>query len=125
MIKQKKKDLNNLSDFNDWIRETFNWVDFGVKNYLKRAWCARGKYYRKNKLKNKKNTKVFTKKELKMLKNAEKSKIKNSNEISKCCNAPVRIEGMPDFVGSNHIYTMYYVCTKCEKPCDVISLKTK
>ena len=29
---------------------------------------------------------------------------------SKCCKAPVKVEG---------ITTQYYVCSKCDKPCDV------
>ena len=44
-----KKDLNNLKDFYQWIRDTFDWVDADVKRFMKRAWCARGKFDRKNK----------------------------------------------------------------------------
>lgn len=47
----KKKDLNNLKDFDKWLDKTFAFVDFQVKKYMHRAWCARGKYDR---LKNKK-----------------------------------------------------------------------
>lgn len=36
--------------------------------------------------------------------------------ISNCCKAPVRIEGD---------VTMYYVCTKCDKPCDRYSIEYK
>lgn len=41
--------------------------------------------------------------------------------ISKCCGFPVRTEsGMSDFIGDKNptVSTMWYVCTKCEKPCD-------
>ena len=42
-----KKDLNNLKIFNEWVRETFTWVDNDVKGFMRRAWCARGKMERK------------------------------------------------------------------------------
>lgn len=38
---------------------------------------------------------------------------------SKCCNAEVKIGGTPDFIGSKGVCTIYYVCLKCDKPCDV------
>jgi hypothetical protein len=39
--------------------------------------------------------------------------------ISKCCGAKIRVEGgAPDFIGSNYVCTMCYVCTHCGKPCD-------
>lgn len=44
--------------------------------------------------------------------------------ISKCCKAKAEVAGMPDFEGDKYSVTMYYVCTKCKKPCDVIN-KTK
>ena len=44
-----------------------------------------------------------------------KIKTKKSN----CCHAPVTIGGMPDFIGDNYICTVYYICTKCAKPCDL------
>ena len=38
---------------------------------------------------------------------------------SKCCNAECKLGGLPDFIGSDIICTMYYVCTKCGKDCDI------
>ena len=38
---------------------------------------------------------------------------------SKCCSAEVKTEGMPDFLGSKEICTIYFVCLKCNQPCDV------
>ena len=38
---------------------------------------------------------------------------------SKCCNAKVRVSGVPDFIGSKKICTVSYICLKCGKPCDV------
>lgn len=38
---------------------------------------------------------------------------------SKCCNAEVKTEGMPDFFGSKKICTFYFSCFQCGKPCDV------
>jgi len=38
---------------------------------------------------------------------------------SKCCNAEVKTEGMPDFIGSREICTVHYVCLKCGEPCDI------
>jgi len=32
-------------------------------------------------------------------------------KVSDCCHAPVYVAGG---------VTMYYVCTKCKKPCDVV-----
>ena len=43
------------------------------------------------------------------------------NLKSKCCNASVKTEsGLPDFIGDKNprIATMWYVCTKCNQPCD-------
>lgn len=37
---------------------------------------------------------------------------------SKCCGARVKIEGMPDFIGSKEVCTVNAVCCHCEKPCD-------
>jgi hypothetical protein len=39
---------------------------------------------------------------------------------SKCCNAEVRTEGVPDFIGSKEICTVSYVCLKCNRSCDVV-----
>ena len=41
---------------------------------------------------------------------------------SRCCNAPVRVEGMDDF---DKQCTMYHVCTKCNNACDVIIKERK
>lgn len=38
---------------------------------------------------------------------------------SKCCNAEVRTDGMPDFIGSKNICTINYVCLECNNPCTV------
>lgn len=38
---------------------------------------------------------------------------------SKCCNAEVKTNGMPDFIGSKDACTVSYVCLKCNKPCDL------
>jgi rubrerythrin len=44
-----------------------------------------------------------------------------SDYRSVCCNAAVKVEGMPDFIGSAEVYTTHYVCQKCGYPCDVSS----
>ena len=38
---------------------------------------------------------------------------------SKCCNAKVRVNGVPDFIGSKEICTVSYICLKCNRPCNV------
>lgn len=38
---------------------------------------------------------------------------------SKCCNAEVRTDGMPDFLGSKEVCTVSFICRKCRKPCDI------
>ena len=42
---------------------------------------------------------------------------------SKCCNAKVKASGIPDFLGSNDVCTVNYVCLKCNKSCDVVASK--
>jgi hypothetical protein len=42
---------------------------------------------------------------------------------SKCCNAEVKAEGIPDFIGSKEVCTFNFVCLQCNKPCDVVELK--
>jgi len=42
---------------------------------------------------------------------------------SKCCNAEVRTGGRPDFSGSDEVYTVSFICLKCNKPCDIAWLK--
>jgi len=42
------------------------------------------------------------------------------NVVSVCCNAEVRtVGGLPDFIGDKYACTMYYICTECNKPCDI------
>ena len=50
---------------------------------------------------------------------------KMNDYLSKCCNAPVMIYGMPDFIGDDQIVTVHYTCTKCQKPCDIYVEKRK
>lgn len=49
MSNNEKKDINNLKDFSDWVEEVFDWVDPRLKRFMRRAWCARGKYDRAKK----------------------------------------------------------------------------
>ena len=44
---------------------------------------------------------------------------KKSNLKSDCCRAKVKISGIGDFEGDKSACTQYYVCTKCNKACDV------
>jgi len=39
--------------------------------------------------------------------------------FSRCCGAEVKTDGMPDFLGSDEICTVHFVCLKCNKPCNV------
>ena len=40
--------------------------------------------------------------------------------VSKCCSAEVRVSGgIPDFIGEAEGCTRYYICTKCDEPCDI------
>lgn len=41
------------------------------------------------------------------------------NLKSKCCGAKVSIGGIGDFRDRDQVPTHYYVCNKCDKPCDV------
>lgn len=41
--------------------------------------------------------------------------------VSKCCKAEVKSEGIPDFIGSDEVVTVHYVCKKCGEPCDVVN----
>ena len=41
--------------------------------------------------------------------------------ISKCCQSLIKIEGMGDFHDKDHVCTQYNVCTKCDKPCDIMA----
>jgi len=42
---------------------------------------------------------------------------------SKCCNAPVKTDGIPDFLGTKEVCTVSSICTKCNQGCDVIQKK--
>lgn len=44
---------------------------------------------------------------------------------SKCCNAEVRTDGIPDFLGSKDVCTVSFICCKCKKPCDTIRPKSQ
>lgn len=46
--------------------------------------------------------------------------------VSNCCHAKLKVVGTPDFYveGDDDVHTCYYICTKCEWACDVISKKT-
>ncbi|OGN15962.1 MAG: hypothetical protein A3C81_01480 [Candidatus Yanofskybacteria bacterium RIFCSPHIGHO2_02_FULL_46_19] len=44
---------------------------------------------------------------------------------SKCHNAKVKLDGVPDFIGSKAVCTVSYICSLCGQPCDVIHRKTK
>lgn len=47
-------------------------------------------------------------------------KNKLSTPKSKCCYAEIKIGGLGDFHGEDRPCTIYYMCTKCGKACDVI-----
>jgi hypothetical protein len=42
---------------------------------------------------------------------------------SKCCNAKLRVCGLQSGDILHDDYTMYYVCAKCGKPCDIKKVK--
>lgn len=44
---------------------------------------------------------------------------------SRCCNAEVKTNGMPDFLGSEEACTFNYICLKCDKPCDAVTPKSQ
>jgi len=44
---------------------------------------------------------------------------KKNKEKSNCCHAPVRVSGIPDFEGDKSVCIQYYICTKCNEPCDI------
>jgi hypothetical protein len=39
---------------------------------------------------------------------------------SKCCCAPVIVEGIPDFIGDEDVCTVNYRCKLCGKPCSLL-----
>lgn len=51
-----------------------------------------------------------------------KKKTIKSNLKSTCCNAEIKTNMVPDFIGDNPknmiIGTCYYICTKCDEPCN-------
>ncbi len=49
---------------------------------------------------------------------------KLTGDKSKCCNADTFIGGMGDFKDKDKATTRYYVCTACNKPCDVAVLNS-
>ncbi|MBI2035261.1 MAG: hypothetical protein HYT12_01100 [Candidatus Liptonbacteria bacterium] len=42
---------------------------------------------------------------------------------SECCNETVKTGGLPDFVGSKEVCTIYFICLKCNKPCNVVKTR--
>lgn len=44
---------------------------------------------------------------------------------STCCKAEVRIDGIPDFLGSKEVCTVSFICRKCGRPCDVAEPKER
>ena len=48
--------------------------------------------------------------------------IDKTERLSLCCLAPVRMEGVPDFIGDTEICTGTFVCSACGEPCDTILL---
>ena len=44
-------------------------------------------------------------------------------ELSKCCKAPVKTKGAPDFMGSKEACTTYWECTACNEACDITPSK--
>lgn len=48
---------------------------------------------------------------------------KKNNLKSQCCNAEVKVDMSPDFVGDNPktmlIGTCCWICNKCKQPCDI------
>ncbi len=44
---------------------------------------------------------------------------------SGCCNAKVKVAGMPDFLESKEVCTVYYVCLKCNQPCNVVAPRSR
>lgn len=44
---------------------------------------------------------------------------------SKCCNAEVRADGLPDFLGSREVCTVSFVCTKCSQDCCIVRSRSR
>jgi len=47
--------------------------------------------------------------------------------VSICCNSSVKVSVTKDFLGDKEssLGTAYYICTKCNKPCDITGVKKK
>lgn len=41
---------------------------------------------------------------------------------SKCCNAEVELDGIPDFIGSEQVCTVSFTCVYCKQPCDALEV---
>ena len=52
------------------------------------------------------------------------SKHKRVKEISNCCGAPAKVYTSPDDIDKLGC-TMYYVCTECGEPCNIIFKQRK
>ncbi len=44
-----------------------------------------------------------------------------SKDLSACHQAPVKLGGTGDFDDSDRAVTQYYVCSQCDKPCDLFA----
>ena len=40
-------------------------------------------------------------------------------ELSDCCSARIKTEGVPDFVGGTEVITVHYICSQCGQPCNL------
>jgi len=45
----------------------------------------------------------------------------SNTQISDCCSAPISVNGLGDFHDNDRAVTMCYVCSKCQKVCDLLS----
>ncbi len=60
------------------------------------------------------------------MKKVKKQGVYTSQLVSVCCSAPIRTQtGLSDFVADRHptVSTCWYVCTKCNLPCDAETVK--
>ena len=46
-------------------------------------------------------------------------KIIENDYRSRCCGSEVRMEGEPDFIGSNEVCIVHFVCLNCGEACDI------
>ncbi len=42
--------------------------------------------------------------------------------VSRCCKDSFYVAGCGDFPFDKQMCTQYYACSKCHKPCDILSL---